>query len=817
MADPRKTAPMGVTILVVEDSPTQLETLRFLLEEAGYAVIAATNGRKGLAAAKANAIDLVLSDIVMPELDGYGLCKALRADDTLRHLPVILLTSLTDPQDVIRGLESGVNNFIYKPYDDRALLARVQNVLANEQIRKTAPTEIGSVIFAGQRFFITADRLQILDLLLSTYENAVNRNNEVVRTRDELRILNEQLEVRVAERTASLAAGIEERKRAEEALRSAKAFLDGVINSIADPVFVKDEQRRFVLVNDALCAIVGSPREALLGTDGDDAFPAEQVAVFRKMDTKVLDSGAENVNEEALSNLSTGDVCTIVTRKTRYIDPAGSRFLVGVIRDVTERKRAEAEHEKLEEQLRAAQKMEAIGSLAGGIAHDFNNLLSVILNYAGFALDHVREGDPLRDDLLEVKKAGERAAVLTRQLLAFGRKQVLQPVPLDLNLVLADTEKMLRRIVGEDIDFIRVETPDLGLIMVDPGQLEQVIMNLVVNARDSMPDGGKLTVETSNVEIDGEYTARHVAVAPGPYVLLAVTDTGCGMDEQTKARLFEPFFTTKAKGKGTGLGLSTVYGIVKQSGGNIWVYSELGRGTTFKVYLPRDLSATAATVIRPPKVPRRTTGTETILLVEDEEALRKAARRALDAAGYTVLTAADGVEALQTSAQHGGDIHLLLTDVIMPRMNGRMLAQELSKSRPATKVLYMSGYTDDAIVHHGVLDAGAQFLAKPFTAADLKAKVREVLDGGITDLADGHEQELEPAAEPEEQRPDKDAVRALPAEVLGKLRQAVIAGRYDDLVELIETIRTKEPGMARGLRRMADLFDSDGLRELLGP
>jgi CheY-like chemotaxis protein len=377
--------------------------------------------------------------------------------------------------------------------------------------------------------------------------------------------------------------------------------------------------------------------------------------------------------------------------------------------------------------------MEAIGSLAGGVAHDFNNLLSVILSYTDFSINALRDEDPLKPDLLEVKKAADRAAVLTRQLLAFSRKQVLQPVALSLNQSVAGLDKMLQRILGEDIDLVRRLAPELGLTLADPGQIEQVLMNLVVNARDAMPAGGKITIETSNMEIDEEYAARHLAVKPGPYVQLAVTDTGCGMDEQTRARIFEPFFTTKELGKGTGLGLSTVFGIVKQSGGNIWVYSELGRGTTFKVYLPRDLSATTATAIKPATVPRSSMGTETILVVEDEEALLKVALRALGAAGYTVLTTADGREALLLSAQHAGHIHLLLTDVVMPHMSGTVLAQEVLKKRPTIKVMYMSGYTDDSIVHHGVLDAGTRFLAKPFTSADLARKVREVLDEGKRD------------------------------------------------------------------------------------
>jgi len=404
--------------------------------------------------------------------------------------------------------------------------------------------------------------------------------------------------------------------------------------------------------------------------------------------------------------------------------------------DISERKQAEYKRVQLEEQLRAAQKMEAIGSLAGGVAHDFNNLLTVILSYAGFAMAGLPDGDPSRSDLREVQKAAERAVALTRQLLAFSRKQVLQPVALCLNQSAAGVEPMLRRILGEDIELVETLAPDLGLTMADPGQIEQVLMNLVVNARDAMPTGGKLLIQTSNVELDEEYAARHVAAQPGSYVQLAVSDTGCGMSAQTVAHIYEPFFTTKEKGKGTGLGLSTVYGIVKQSGGNIWVYSELGHGTTFRVYLPREFAASVAPLKVAPAL-RASTGTETILVAEDEVALRQVTRRALEVAGYTVLTATDGDEALRVGAQHEGDIHLLVTDVVMPHMGGRVLAQELCKARPAIKVLYTSGYTDDAIVHHGVLDAGTHFLPKPFVAADLTRKVREVLDEGDAGLAAG--------------------------------------------------------------------------------
>ena len=381
------------------------------------------------------------------------------------------------------------------------------------------------------------------------------------------------------------------------------------------------------------------------------------------------------------------------------------------------------------EQLRTSQKLEAIGSLAGGIAHDFNNLLSVILSYTGFALDAAQKGDPQWEDLSEVKSAGERAATLVRQLLAFSRKQMLEPIALDLNQVTAELEKMLRRVLGEDIDFVQKLSPDLGLTFADPSQIEQVLMNLVVNARDAMPEGGKLTVETANAELDDEYAASHEGVESGPYVMLAVTDTGCGMDEGTRARIFEPFFTTKDKGKGTGLGLSTVYGIVRQSGGDIHVYSEPGQGTTFKIYLPRKMSP----AVVEPKVsmaPTRLTGDETILVVEDEEAVMNLAKRILGAAGYTVLTAASGGEALATCARHSGEIHLVLTDVVMPGMSGRVFAERLAKARPGVKVLYMSGYTDKAIAHHGTLDPGTKFIGKPFNSTDLTRKVREVLDEG---------------------------------------------------------------------------------------
>jgi len=371
--------------------------------------------------------------------------------------------------------------------------------------------------------------------------------------------------------------------------------------------------------------------------------------------------------------------------------------------------------------------MEAIGRLAGGIAHDFNNLLTVIKGYSQLSLMELKEGDSLKGNIEEIQKGSQRAADLIRQLLAFSRRQVMEMKVLDLNTLLRDLDKMLRRVIGEDIELVTHLPDDLGSVKIDPGQIEQVVMNLVVNARDAMPNGGKLTIETANVELDQAYAGAHIAVRPGRYVMISVSDTGVGMAQEVRDGIFEPFFTTKETGKGTGLGLSTVYGIVKQSGGNIWVYSELGKGTTFKIYLPlvdEPLEEIRKEVLKD-ELPR---GVETILVVEDEEDVRRLSIQILKKQGYEVLEASCADDALVLTKEHKEPIHMILTDVVMPGMSGRELARQLKPLHPKMKVLYMSGYTDNAIVRHGVLDEGINYIQKPFTVDGLMKRVREVLD-----------------------------------------------------------------------------------------
>jgi PAS domain S-box-containing protein len=513
---------------------------------------------------------------------------------------------------------------------------------------------------------------------------------------------------------------ITERKRAEEALQDARSFLQQVVDTSPTMIFVVDGQGRVVFVNQYTAQYYGSTPEELISKSKQDVHrqPSE-AKQFVSDDQEVIRTRRKIVKEE-LNTAPNGEQHWFHTVKVPLVRPNGTVEVLGISTDITERKR-------LEEQLRQSQKMEAIGRLAGGVAHDFNNLLTGITCYADLLLSSVTGSNPLRSDVEEIKKASDRATSLTRQLLAFGRKQMLTYRVVNLNTVVAGMQKMLSRLISEDIELTTRLEPDLRQVKADLGQLEQVIVNLAINARDAMPTGGRLSIETANVELNNAFKATHPEVQPGPYVLLAVSDTGSGMDETVKANIFEPFFTTKELGKGSGLGLATVYGIIKQCGGHIIVNSEPGQGSTFNIYLPRMVEEAPAVVAHPEAL-RPVSGQEVILLVEDDEGVRKLTRRILSQSGYSVLEAGSGAEALQQCEQYRGPIHLLLIDVVMPQMSGRMLAERLSQLRPALKVLYMSGYTDDSILRHGVMDEGVAFLQKPFTSAILTHKVREVLD-----------------------------------------------------------------------------------------
>src|SRR6266702_1387441 len=527
-----------------------------------------------------------------------------------------------------------------------------------------------------------------------------------------------------------------------------------IIDTIADPVFVKNRQHSWFLLNDAFCKFMGVERNQVIGKSDYDFFPKNEADVFWEKDEDVFRTGTENVNDEEFTDI-TGATHSITTKKSLYVSASGEQFIVGCIRDLTELRRSKqelqqahdrldllvrertaelvaaneallqqiAENERAADRLRQANKMEALGLLAGGIAHDFNNLLNVMIGYASI-IEKAADAASQRENAAKIRTAAEKAASLTRQLLAFSRKQVLQPEVLAINDVLTNMGKMLPPLIPEDINLVIVPGAQLACVKADRGQIEQVIMNLVLNARDAMPFGGKLTIETSSAELNSE-AAREIGIEPGQYVTLTVNDTGAGMDAATLAHIFERFFTTKESGKGTGLGLSTVYGIVKHSGGLIRAHSHPGQGTTLKIYLTQVAESAPTTTSR--TVEEVNQGAETILLVEDQEDLRTLLREVLRAKGYTVLDANCAETALETASRHFDRIDLLITDIVMPGIRGWKLAEKLAALRPNMKVLFISGYTDTDLLDENALIAGAALLEKPFSPDTLLLKMREML------------------------------------------------------------------------------------------
>ncbi|HJQ31476.1 MAG TPA: response regulator [Pyrinomonadaceae bacterium] len=748
------------TVLVVNDEPDVAELMSLQLRNAGFRVLTAFDGREGYEVAQAEDPDLIISDVVMPRLTGIEMCRLIRAHTRLRTTPVLLVSAARrDSESVVEGLKAGADDYLEAPYDSLRLAAKAARLIERERAGKAlsasesemralfaAMTDVVIVLDADGRYLKVAPTnpsylYRPPDELVGKTMHEVFPEEQadfflahVRRALSEGRKHNVEYLLQIEgkgiwfdgcvspmshDSVLWIARDITERKRAEEALREGEERYRLLFESNPQPMWVYDlETLRFLAVNEAAIRHYGYSRAEFLAMTVKDIRPPEDVPALMDNVANVRGGFDEAGTWRHLKKDGSRINVEVTSHELVF---AGRRAELVLANDMTERKR-------LEEQLRQAQKMEAVGRLAGGVAHDFNNLLTVINGYSDLLAKRLRAEDPLRLNVEEIRKAGERAASLTRQLLAFSRKQVLQPKVIDLNEVVRETEKMLRCLIGEDIELRASLGPWLGSVKADPGQMEQVLMNLAVNARDAMPRGGKLTISTENVYLDEEYAAHHVTVAPGRYVILAVSDTGTGMDEQTKARIFEPFFTTKVAGKGTGLGLSTVYGIVKQSGGYVWVYSEVGRGTTFKIYLPRvDEGAQGYRQSPAPAQAQELRGTEAVLLAEDDELVRNMTRIILSDHGYKVQAAANGAAALSIFERTEGPIHLLLTDVVMPGISGRELADRLTRLRPEMKVLFMSGYTEDAIVHHGVLDEGVNFIQKPFTPDDLARKVREVL------------------------------------------------------------------------------------------
>ncbi len=650
-------------------------------EERYRAVVEQTS--EGLVLAETESLQVIECNEAFARMLGYSVAEVLK---------LTVFDFVADAPDSIRARSASLRNGKVARTAERNLRRKDGTILEAE-------IHITVISYGGNDVFCTVVR----DI------------SERKRAEKEIQRVNSELEAKVKERTAEV--------------EQQRLFLRQVIDLNPSFIFAKDREGKFTLVNQALAEAYGTSVENILGkTNADFNVNAGDVDQFRRDDLQVIEARQEKFIPEEKIIDSSGTVRWLQTIKRPIVSADGSvNQMLGVATDITARKKVEDALHDSEQMLRQAQKMESLGTLAGGIAHDFNNLMTAVTGYSELVLRRMPAQEPLRVKVQEIKSAGERAAGLTRQLLAFSRKQILKPIVLDLNTVITGMGKMLPRLIGEDVELRFDLAGALGKTKADPGQMEQVLMNLVVNARDAMASGGCITVKTENAEFSGTSRKRAI-VDSGRYVVLSVTDNGVGMDAETQSHIFDPFFTTKEVGKGTGLGLSTVYGIVKQSGGTTWVYSEPGKGTTFKIYLPRtdavvdDQAADGQSLAK-------IRGNETILLVEDEPMVRDLAREFLEEYGYRVLTAANGREGLRVCEEFQEPIDLIITDVIMPQMSGRELAERARTLRPDTRVLYMSGFTDDAVVRHGVIADDFCFIQKPFSPDSLAAKAREILDG----------------------------------------------------------------------------------------
>jgi len=682
-----------MNILIVDDNVENRYLLEALFKGSGHTVQPAANGAEGLAILEKEGIDLIVSDILMPEMDGFELCRRVRKSPALRTIPFVVYTATyTGPKDEELALKIGADRFIVKPCEPQEFMAAIDSVMAASRRREAPET------------------------------------SEAASDEEIFKLYNARLVRKLEQKMLQAEREIQARLKMEESLRESEEKYRTILETMEAGYFEVDLEGNFTFFNPAVSRILGYPESELLGMNNRDYMDPENARQIWQTFNRVYTTGEAAKAFDWQIIRKDGTRAHIETSIALKRDAAGKAIgFRGLARDVTERKQIEAERNKLQAQLLQAQKLESVGRLAGGVAHDFNNMLNVIIGHTELALLQLDPRHPLENDLTEVLAAARRSTDITRQLLAFARQQAIAPEILDLNTAVEGLLKMLRRLIGEDIDLVWQPGANLCPVRMDPSQIDQILVNLCVNARDAIYDVGKLTIETRAVTIDEDYCTDHAEFTPGEYVMLAVSDDGCGMERETLEKIFDPFFTTKEIGRGTGLGLATVYGIVKQNDGLVNVYSEPGSGTSFHIYLPGQSGAVADAQKPEDRATAKGHG-ETVLIVEDEMAILNLVKRILTGLDYRILDASTPDQALELAKAHAGQLHLLITDVVMPGMNGHALARQLRARHPGLKVLFMSGYTADAIAHRGVLDSGVHFIQKPFSRNDLAAKVRETLD-----------------------------------------------------------------------------------------
>ena len=663
--------------LVVDDSADARALLKAILTGNGHTVELAENGAQALEKAAASLPGMIISDILMPVMDGFQLCEKIRGDAKFKQIPFVFYTATyTDAKDEEFALKIGADRFIVKPAE---------------------PDEFMKIIH---------------DVVRNVLETSINNGRPDLKGEKEFfKLYNQRLVNKLEKKMLDLEKEIGERKKTEEKYRT-------LVDHAGDAIFIV-QNGRMKFCNPATVRLTGYLEEELSDMQFADLIHPEDRKNIQDNYNKSL-KGETVPPQSGFRMIAKSEKVLWAQMNTTRIVWEDQPATLNFVRDVTDLRNAE-------EQLRQVQKVESIGRLAGGVAHDFNNMLNVITGYSEMALEQLKSTDPLYNEILEILNAANRSAHLTRQLLTFARKQVVTPKVLNVNVIVSGTLKMLQRMTGEDIAIEFKREDSLWNIHMDPSQVDQIMTNLMVNARDAIAGVGSVIIETKNEVLDDEYCAMHVGVAPGEYAMVSVSDTGSGMDKETIENVFEPFFTTKAVGEGTGLGLSTIYGIVKQNNGHITVYSELKMGAVFRIYIPRYTGGRMKTTgVAGINV---VAGTETVLLVEDDPQVLKLVNQVLEKYGYTILSAGLPEEALQIAEQYRKEIHLLVTDVIMPGLNGKDLAKKINAMKPGIKILFMSGYTENIIAHRGVLTEGVNFIQKPFFVKSFAQKIREVLDG----------------------------------------------------------------------------------------